>query len=298
MADGLELKRIVDLVAQTDIDEGVYTIIDSVSGAVKKYPLGSFICSVAPIFDTTAAYAAGAYCNYNGQLYQFDDAHAAGGWIGTDATAVTLSDILSENGEDITDLQSDVSTLQTDVETLEDQINALFVTDTASGPIASFPDGADGIPVKDMTVQIEPVQDLHGYENPWPAGGGKNKLNVSLPIVLSEAGNIGNTPCVLPPGTYTFTSKTSVSAAYNLQVYDSNGTRIAEVASATASADNLSATFTISAESSYIRCYCGQLTGGQETQELTPNSDIHSLWDHLSSTSAFFHGQIEMMAKI
>lgn len=115
MADGLELKRIVDLVAQTDIDEGVYTIIDSVSGAVKKYPLGSFICSVAPIFDATAAYAAGAYCNYNGQLYQFDEAHAAGAWTGEDATAVTLSQILGENGEDISDLQGDVSSLQTDM---------------------------------------------------------------------------------------------------------------------------------------------------------------------------------------
>ena len=115
MADGLELKRIVDLVAQTDIDEGVYTIIDSVSGAVKKYPLGSFICSVAPIFDAAAAYAAGAYCNYNGQLYQFDEAHAAGAWTGEDATAVTLSQILGENGEDISDLQSDVSSLQTDM---------------------------------------------------------------------------------------------------------------------------------------------------------------------------------------
>lgn len=115
MADGLELKRIVDLVAQTDIDEGVYTIIDSVSGAVKKYPLGSFICSVAPIFDATAAYAAGAYCNYNGQLYQFDEAHAAGAWTGEDATAVILSQILGENGEDISDLQGDVSSLQTDM---------------------------------------------------------------------------------------------------------------------------------------------------------------------------------------
>ena len=115
MADGLELKRIVDLVAQTDVDDGVYTIIDSVSGAVKKYPVGSFICSIAPIFSTSVSYTAGKYCNYNGQLYQFDEDHAAGGWIGTDATAVTLSDILSEIGEDVSDLQGDVSTLQTDV---------------------------------------------------------------------------------------------------------------------------------------------------------------------------------------
>ena len=170
MADGLELKRIVDLVAQTDIDEGVYTIIDSVSGAVKKYPLGSFICSVAPIFDATAAYAAGAYCNYNGQLYQFDDAHAAGAWTGEDATAVTLSQILGENGEDISTLLTQVAG-KADA----DDVSGVIISN-ASGPIASFNDGADDLPVESLVVDIDPVQDLHGYDNPWPAGGGKNLL--------------------------------------------------------------------------------------------------------------------------
>ena len=34
-----------------------------------------------------------------------------------------------------------------------------FVTDSASGSIASFPDGADGIPLKSLVVNIDPVQD-------------------------------------------------------------------------------------------------------------------------------------------
>ena len=54
------------------------------------------------------------------------------------------------------------------------------IYDTASGDIASFPDGADGLPVKDLTVGIEPVQDLHGYDYPWPAGGGKNLLSMTV----------------------------------------------------------------------------------------------------------------------
>lgn len=33
--------------------------------------------------------------------------------------------------------------------------------------------------VKDLTIGIEPVQDLHGYDAPWPSGGGKNLLNPS-----------------------------------------------------------------------------------------------------------------------
>lgn len=54
---------------------------------------------------------------------------------------------------------------------------AFFVTDTASGAIATFPDGADLVPVKALTVEIEPVQDLHGQTSPYPSGGGKNQFN-------------------------------------------------------------------------------------------------------------------------
>lgn len=50
------------------------------------------------------------------------------------------------------------------------------IIETASGAIASFSDGADGMLVKTMNVDIDPVQDLHGYDNSWPGGGGKNKL--------------------------------------------------------------------------------------------------------------------------
>ena len=35
---------------------------------------------------------------------------------------------------------------------------------------------AKAAPLKQLKVAFSPVQDLHGYDNPWPAGGGKNKL--------------------------------------------------------------------------------------------------------------------------
>jgi len=35
----------------------------------------------------------------------------------------------------------------------------------------------DGYPLDDLKVYLEPQQDLHGYTNPWPGGGGKNLLN-------------------------------------------------------------------------------------------------------------------------
>ena len=45
---------------------------------------------------------------------------------------------------------------------------------TVSGDIVTITDGGDNIPVKELVVGIEPVQDLNGYDAPWPAGGGKN----------------------------------------------------------------------------------------------------------------------------
>ena len=56
-------------------------------------------------------------------------------------------------------------------------INSL-IKNEASGVIASFKDGADNIPMESVIVNIEPIQDLRGYDNPWPAGGGKNLLPI------------------------------------------------------------------------------------------------------------------------
>ena len=58
-----------------------------------------------------------------------------------------------------------------------DEFYKAFPTDTASGAIASFSDGADDLPLKSLVVDINPVQDLHGQENPYPAGGGANKFD-------------------------------------------------------------------------------------------------------------------------
>lgn len=66
-----------------------------------------------------------------------------------------------------------------DTETFVDEvIKANSITDTASGAIASFPDGSAN-PVIDLDLNIDPVQDLNGYSSPWPAGGGKNKLDIT-----------------------------------------------------------------------------------------------------------------------
>lgn len=159
--------------------------------------------------------------------------------------------------------------------------------DEYSGDIVSF-DAVALDEITELKVNIEPIQNLNGYDNPWPAGGGKNKLNVTLPIVLAAAGNIGNTPCVLPAGTYTFTSKTSVATAYSLSIYDSNGTQLASASSSSASSSDLSVTFTISATSAYIRCYynaaCSitnmQIESGSSFTGYAPYSNVCPISGH------------------
>lgn len=48
-----------------------------------------------------------------------------------------------------------------------EELYSHLITDTATGTVASFPDGADDVPMKDVTIQIDPVQDLsHGDPSP------------------------------------------------------------------------------------------------------------------------------------
>ena len=46
-------------------------------------------------------------------------------------------------------------------------------TTTYTGDVVQF-DGVTGASITSLSTTITPTQDLHGYDNPWPAGGGKN----------------------------------------------------------------------------------------------------------------------------
>lgn len=110
---------------------------------------------IADEYSASKTYAVGDHVMKSGHYYVCKTAiTTAEAWTAAHWTEVAV-------GDEVTDLKS--------------HINSLWVTDTASGAIASFPDGANDIPVKDLTVAIEPVQDLHGQSSPYPAGGGVNK---------------------------------------------------------------------------------------------------------------------------
>lgn len=69
--------------------------------------------------------------------------------------------------------------------------------------VATF--DSDGGDLKALVVGIDPVQDLHGYASPWPAGGGKNLFDASL-FDTGTAGSIVYTSFDVPNGTYTMST--------------------------------------------------------------------------------------------
>lgn len=58
----------------------------------------------------------------------------------------------------------------------ENQIGVWGPVQTASGDVVTFEDDENGA-FKSIAASITPTQDLHGYDYPWPPGGGVNKLN-------------------------------------------------------------------------------------------------------------------------
>ena len=73
-----------------------------------------------------------------------------------------------------TDLTWSAKKISTVMDALQKD-KAPVIIDHAEGNPIVLTDGADGLPVEGMKIHFLPVQDLHGYDSPWPAGGGKNK---------------------------------------------------------------------------------------------------------------------------
>lgn len=85
---------------------------------------------------------------------------------------------------------------------------AHVIMETATGSVATFTDGADGLPLEHCVVDIEPVQNLNGYDNPWPGGGNINLLPVMADISQTVS---GVTATRNDDGSYTFSGTASVA---------------------------------------------------------------------------------------
>ena len=113
--------------------------------------------SIAEVYDATTTYAIGDYCLHDGQLYECTtEITTPEAWTAAHWTATTVGTELNEINDDVTDLKEDYAQI----------LDSAYVTDTASGAIASFQDGANNVPVKSLTVNIEPVQSGSGDPSP------------------------------------------------------------------------------------------------------------------------------------
>ena len=109
--------------------------------------------------------------------------------IGVDG--VTYDTLGTAIRSQVGELKGDLVELSKSVDASAERLDTALATkadaiiSSASGAIASFPDGAEST-AKKLVVGIEPVQDLHGYDNPWPAGGGKNKFNIDALVDTAD----------------------------------------------------------------------------------------------------------------
>lgn len=123
--------NIIDPSGEITLD--VANLIADIDAAVASIPAdySDLLAAIAPPFSASTAYAAGAYVWYNGNLYRFTAAHAAGAWIGTDAAQVALA-------EDVADLKSaldgnDVNEQITPTIILNEWVTSTGTFETANG---------------------------------------------------------------------------------------------------------------------------------------------------------------------
>ena len=78
---------------------------------------------------------------------------------------------------------------------------APIIQETIDTPAAvqTFTDGADRVPME-LTVKIEPVQDLHGYDSPWVGGANKNLFDSDTELANVD-GTIRYKTLTLKPNT-------------------------------------------------------------------------------------------------
>ena len=129
-----------------------------------------------------------------------------------------------------------------------------FPNDTVSGQIVHITDGADNIPMDSVKVKIEPVQDLHGQDAPYPAGGKGNlfqttatsKTDNGITWTVNADGSVtaSGTPtdyssitlgeAIVDGISESVTIHVDVSSTYNIEIgniilYDANNTQLARI---------------------------------------------------------------------
>ena len=104
-----------------------------------------------------SGYTAGNWYYYDGSAWVSGGVYNGSG-INTDTT-LTQSGMAADakaTGDEISQIKEDFT----------DMVNSAYITDSASGSVAHFVDGADNVPMKSVKVSIAPVQSGSGDPSP------------------------------------------------------------------------------------------------------------------------------------
>lgn len=153
----------------------------------------------------------------------------------------------------------------------------LSETQTYTGEIVSFTDMVGGSPITSLTVPFSPIQDLHGYDHPWPAGGGANLFGETL--------RSGYMPLNLPAGTYTATAEridTTTTAYFYIARAVSGTTDYETIGRVLAGRNENPVTFTVEAgydycawcNSTYTNIQHVQIEQGSTATDWTPYENL------------------------
>ena len=177
---------------------------------------------------------------------------------------VSLNDVFPENhnGTTYKATLSDVKDLF-GIGELESAIEASAITSSASGEIASFPDGADALPFKSVAVNIAPLQSGSGDPSPTNVRpiSGWDAVNVTragknlCPTTTITLGNGSPRTAEvyfakpLPIGTYTFSASVTINTAVinqsGVQFISTSGTNIGSATMAVGTTGTLTKTITV-----------------------------------------------------
>jgi len=103
-------------------------------------------------------------------------------------------------GSKLVGIDQEISDINDETAEIKRTAETAYITDTVSGAVASFPDGSDDIPVKSLTVQIEPqqagsgdpsptnVRPISGWDSVKVARCGKNLIALET-LSLPESGH-------------------------------------------------------------------------------------------------------------
>lgn len=211
-----------DALPSTKYNDGILYAIKDSTDIISI--LNGNICNVT--WTTTGTYTEGDYVLHDMVLYICSVTTATTGtWVDAEWTRTSMVEMVLDELDDIPDRLDAI-------EEMEPAWTMKATLPNLPKPIATIPDGANA-PLDSLKASIVGVQDLHGYDHPWPAGGGKNKAitksssfttkNVTFTInsdgsiklsgTADETGNVKVTDAITIKAGTTYTASIGVSAS-------------------------------------------------------------------------------------